>query len=153
MGKKSNSLKDVFIYINLHDGDASVCWEWTRPCKDRPYFTVQGEKLLSYRIVFELVHGPLAEGELVRHTCDNPICCNPYHLVRGTHEDNMEDVKERDRHGMPSHVVRAIRKLLAEGRTQDDIASLYGISRKTVSAIKTGRTKSHVGDDDDGNDT
>ncbi len=53
----------------------------------------------------------------------------------------MDDMVERERHGLPKTVVRAIRKLRIEGRTQSDIADLYGISREAISAIDTGRVK------------
>lgn len=148
MAKTANTMQDVFKHIDMHDGDDTVCWEWTRPITgERPYFTVRGEKLLAYRIVFNLVYGKLQDTDLVRHSCDNSICCNPKHLGKGSHEENMQDVRSRDRHGLPAHVVRIIRKLLSENRAQAEIADLYGISVKTVSAINTGRTKGYVTED------
>ncbi len=37
-------------------------------------------------------------GEVVRHTCDNPPCCNPEHLLIGTKRDNEQDKVRRGRH-------------------------------------------------------
>ena len=36
-------------------------------------------------------------GTLTRHTCDNPKCCNPQHLLIGTPFDNIKDMEERKR--------------------------------------------------------
>jgi len=53
----------------------------------------------------------------------------------------MKDMVDRERHGLPAIVVKAIRKLRSEGKTQKEVAELYGISREAVSAIDTGRRK------------
>jgi DNA-binding XRE family transcriptional regulator len=55
----------------------------------------------------------------------------------------MNDMKERDRHGLPKTVIRAIRKLIKVGRTHNEIAKLYGVSRETITAIHNRR--SHKG--------
>ena len=57
-------------------------------------------------------------------------------------------MKERERHGLPKIVIRAIRKLLDEGHTQTKIARLYGVSRETISSISTGRRTSEDPDED-----
>ncbi len=138
----SNDPVDVFKHINMHDGNPLLCWEWKKklPEGKRPYFDVSGVRKAAYRIVYEQYHGvTLKKSQLVRHDCDNPICCNPHHLSVGTHQDNMDDMKERERHGLPAHVVKAIRRLRNDGKTQKEIAELYGVSRETISAIDTER--------------
>lgn len=35
---------------------------------------------------------------MVRHSCDNPPCCNPAHLLVGTAAQNAQDMAERGRH-------------------------------------------------------
>lgn len=46
----------------------------------------------AHDIAWELSTGKkLRRGRLVRHTCDNPPCCNPRHLLEGTHRDNFHD--------------------------------------------------------------
>jgi hypothetical protein len=148
-----NERADVFKHYDM-SGGLDSCWAWSgttggRASEPRPYFQAEGKRYLAYRLVYELVHGvTLTKEEKLLHSCDNgsmPVGCgNPRHLRIGTTQDNSDDMKERDRHGLPAHVVSAIRRLLSQQRTQADIAELYGISRETVSAIATGRSHSHV---------
>jgi len=140
---RKNTPEMVFTKIDMHGGDVSVCWEWkgkVNASDGRPYFTVDNSRRPAYVYCLELFTGTIQkEDQVARHSCDNPICCNPHHLVFGTHQDNMDDMKERERHGLPKIVLRAIRVLLGEGKTQQEIADLYGVSRETISAINTGR--------------
>jgi hypothetical protein len=139
---KRNKPMDVFKFIDMKKGDIEVCWPWKRKLNkgdNRPYITIDGSRRPSYVVVYELFTGEEAGDRVARHSCDNPVCCNPHHLSWGSHQDNSDDMKERERHGLPKTVIRAIRKLLNDGRTQSDIADLYGVSRETISAIATER--------------
>ena len=54
--------------------------------------------VLLHRAVWEIHNAePIPEGLIVRHTCDNPPCCNPEHLILGTHQDNTDDMYQRNR--------------------------------------------------------
>jgi len=132
-------------------GGPNACWPFTGKTnnKNRPYFTADGEKWLAYRLTYELVNGEGSlTGAIARHTCDNETCCNPSHVVPGTHQENMDDMKGRERHGLPHHTVRAIRKLGDIGITHSVIAERYGLGRSTVSEIIEGKNYSHVENED-----
>lgn len=57
------------------------------------YGHIQGE--LLHRIVFEFYNGYLPV--LVMHTCDNPRCINPKHLIEGTWSQNNKDRADKNR--------------------------------------------------------
>ena len=132
-----NRKVDVFRLIDM-SGGPNACWPFKGKTnnKNRPYFTVDGKKYLAYRLTYELVNGEGSlEGFMARHTCDNEICCNPSHIEKGDHQQNMDDLKERERHGLPHHTIRAIRKLGSAGISHSSIADRYGIGRSTVTEI------------------
>lgn len=62
--------------------------------------TTQGKEWTVTRLIWTLKHGAISEGYVIRHTCDNPKCCNPEHLIIGTHNDNMQDRFNRGRYSM-----------------------------------------------------
>jgi hypothetical protein len=80
--------------------DYSVCWEWqgsrypTGYGKFRPSGPKQG---YAHRFAYEFWHGPIPEGMLVMHSCDNPPCVNPQHLSVGTYSDNAQDRENKGR--------------------------------------------------------
>lgn len=93
----------------------------------------------------EVLGRELAPGEVARHTCDNPACCRPDHLVVGTQADNVRDRVERGRSALgrgngrnvlSENDVFAVRYYpgsLAE------TARLWGVSKWTVRDIRSGR--------------
>ena len=149
-----NTKHGVFAHIDMAGG-ADACWPWTKSTgggngkgKPRPYYQVDGTKHIAYRLVWELVHGkPLPSSTFIRHKCDNPICCNPAHMETGTHQQNMQDMVDRDRHGLTHVTVRRIRYMLAQGNlTHQEIADLNETSRATVGRIARDELHTHEND-------
>lgn len=160
---RANSNVDVFRLINLmtgpewtdpETGEVSRCWPFTGKTnsENRPYIQVDGKKKLAYRVVYELVTGEQLGDRLYRHKCDNEICCNPKHGIPGDHQENMNDMKGRQRHGMTHHAVRHIKKLIAFGISDADIAERFGCGKTTVYDIRVGNTFAHVKEEEEDNE-
>lgn len=84
------------------------CWEWTAalspPRPGHIGYGVIGRggrgsgNIRAHVLSYELHSGqPIPDGQVVRHTCDNPPCVNPDHLVLGSFSDNMRDAAKRKR--------------------------------------------------------
>jgi hypothetical protein len=61
---------------------------------------VDGRYVLRYahRLAYEQAYGPIPDGLIVMHTCDNPPCINVAHLRLGTKTENMHDMHSKGRH-------------------------------------------------------
>jgi len=89
------------------------CWVWKAHLLYNGYgrFSVNLKTEYSHRVSWFLEHGEWPTGKHVTHTCDNPACVRPDHLVLGTVADNMADRNSKKRqynhkklhcrHGMP----------------------------------------------------
>lgn len=69
------------------------CWTWQGSRNESGYgvLLVRGRKLVAHRVSWEVIFGPVPDGMLVLHRCDNPPCVRPDHLFIGTHMDNIQD--------------------------------------------------------------
>lgn len=82
-------------------GGANQCWPWTRALSatTHGYGIVARERgnERAHRVAWTLTCGPIPDGLLVCHQCDNPPCCNPAYLFLGTPSDNMRDAERKGR--------------------------------------------------------
>lgn len=83
--------KRFWSKVDIHGEDE--CWPWTAG-KDRKgygHFSINGILYGAHKIAWELTNNETSKGKVIRHTCNNPPCCNPKHLRAGTHADNVAD--------------------------------------------------------------
>lgn len=80
----------------------SICVEHTQKGDKDGYGLTsrKGKNVRLHRIVYcDANNIPLTAilGLVIRHTCDNPRCVNPEHLLLGTPQDNIADKVNRNR--------------------------------------------------------
>lgn len=131
------------------------CWEWKAGRTRFGYGAFSMEKVrLAHRAAYILFVGPIPDGMVVRHRCDNPPCVNPAHLVIGSQEQNMQDAIERDRFpkGDAHHSLKLrekdVREILRSDAPADELAARYGVNRDYISMIQRGVRWAHVVADD-----
>ena len=132
----------------------AVCWQYPWSTTGRyANISYRGRKTSAHRLICEIAHGDPLPGQIARHSCDNPKCCNPHHLAWGTQGDNIADALDRGRfalgakHGrakLDDAKVKAIRQLLKCGESMNRVARHFGVSRPCIKQIVTGRTWAHV---------
>lgn len=113
-------------------------------------FSLNGRQMTAHRAAYTMYNGPVEADQVVRHTCDNPPCVNPAHLLVGTQKDNVNDARERGRlrGGATDQVgaknnnarvteqqARQVLALHSQGVPQHQIAKEIGMERKNVWAI------------------
>ena len=132
----------------------SECIEWTGYRNELGYGrrNIAGRLWLVHRWAWTEANGPIPDGMLVCHHCDNPPCINLDHLFLGTNRDNILDSVAKGRHVTPvhhgadhpnakvnPHIVREIRRARANGVPAHAIAWFVGISTSLVYMIANRR--------------
>lgn len=116
----------------------------------------RGRCVRLHRMVYACkmgVHLNDIAGVVVRHTCDNPRCVNPEHLIGGTKADNNRDRAERGRsakrvpakHKLTPEDCRAIRRRYSPERVGiaapngvTQLARDYGVDPKIIYRVLRG---------------
>lgn len=126
------------------------CWIWQGGCNTTglPYgrfSPTHSLRVSAHRYAWELKHGPIPEGVILCHHCDNARCVNTDHLFPG---DNLMNAQDRDRKGrgakgekhwkakLTQSQVDEIRRRWADGGiSQPQLAREFGVIDNTIYKI------------------
>lgn len=157
-----DQFREVF-WSKVAKGRHDECWPWMAARFQNGYGAISRyrKNLKAHRVAFQMARGPIPEGAVICHTCDNPPCCNPAHLFIGSNRDNTRDCIAKGRYNafkvaptrgeqrynakLNESGVRAMRSLYASGsHTQAELAALFGVSAFVVSQIIRRKKWKHV---------
>lgn len=147
------------FWRKVDQSGAGGCWNWTGGTHKKGYGTLQGEaggkNIATHRYSYEIHKGPIPDGLYVRHTCDNPRCVNPDHLILGTPTDNVRDMWERGRArpkgiiGEANHNTKLaeaqVRVIRADkSKNNHQWARELGVTPNAIRAIRTRKSWKHI---------
>lgn len=132
----------ALFWGNVSVGQKFECWPWKGRKNEKGYGRFR--EGMAHRVAYELVNGEIDDGLILRHSCDNPPCCNPFHLTPGTHQDNMDDAVTRQRtsrgadHPKTKLTEEQASYILGnpDGLTGSQLAGKFGVAESTISYIR-----------------
>lgn len=143
-----------------HVDKTGDCWLWTGSSKSYAGYGrigaggAGGRYLLAHRVSYTIHHGPIPEGMVVMHQCDNPSCVNPAHLTVGTNAENIKQSYDKGRKITPFKQGAAhheavlteenVREIKGSSLKNAQLARAFGCSGSAISAIRRGITWKHV---------
>lgn len=136
--------QDEVLWARIDKNHPSGCWVYTGATDRRGYGrpAIKTKRYYAHRRSYEIHKGPIPDGMLVLHSCDNPPCCNPEHLSLGLDADNHRDMRARGRANYISRAKLAadqVREIRASPGTKEELAAKYSVSPGTIYNIKTRR--------------
>jgi len=149
---------DGFFWTKVDVCGADECWLWQAACTRGYGIYTRGmlgkRRIYAHRYAYEMTFGPIPDGMLCMHKCDNPACVNPNHLTIGTSLDNLHDMATKGRASrgekrwcakLTEDAVREIRARYAAGNVSFcKLANEYGASPSAVQLAVHHKTWRHV---------
>jgi hypothetical protein len=146
--------KDFWSLIDVKS--EKECWNWLGKLNKWGYGRLRndGFMALAHRVAYEKKTGEKINNLIAMHICDNPACCNPNHIVLGTHADNQKDKFEKNRQAKGEkngfslltneQVLEARKKYKPRLVTYKMLAKEYGVCKDTMQKAIRGINWKHL---------
>lgn len=118
---------------------SDACWEWQGAMLPNGYgqCSNNGKSELAHRYSASLSED--IEGKVVMHTCDNPCCVRPDHLVVADQWTNMQDMILKDRKSTKLSR-QAVLDIRTKQLSRKEYSVKYMVSVYTIGEVQRGRT-------------
>lgn len=152
------------FWSNVDIKGEDECWNWKLSKGINHGYgkvSILRYNFLAHRLSYFLTYGDIPKDDsskgtlFVCHKCDNKICCNPKHLFLGNTQDNMNDMKLKNRssskygednlkHKLTEQQVFDIRQKYSNGLSQKDLSIEYEVQISTISRIVNYKRWTHI---------
>ena len=151
-------LCDLYYSIDFQDNGCWICHR--TPSQAYPNISMGGKNFRLPRVMlyldgrfgngdgiaafWSLSHVSAKRNNFSLHTCHNPRCINPDHLIISSQTDNHKMARDAGRvptNKITREIANSIKKVLATNKlTGREIADAYDVSESTISEIKLGKS-------------
>jgi hypothetical protein len=159
-GRPENTPEVIWSKVDKRGPDE--CWPWMGWRNEQGYgrLEIKDVSYYAHRVIFDLACPGLISREapgdkkgfgFIRHSCDNPPCCNPAHLTVGTAKDNIDDRRIRGRAPnfkgdrgprckLTMEQAREARALRKTGIAVRQLAERFGLSVPSMKTLLNGKS-------------
>lgn len=117
----------------LRSPSGCLVWQGKRHHTGYGLAKVANRRKPVHRLMYEATFGPIPDGLLVLHRCDNRPCIEPTHLFLGTDRDNVRDMFAKGRAKSSGSAALAPADLVPfAGQRHWRAAQALGVSAETV---------------------
>lgn len=132
-----------------------TCWEWVGGNFNNGYgrFYQKQKTWSAHKYSYILHKGPVPNGLVVMHSCDNKNCVNPDHLSLGTPLKNTQDMCKKGRKFLTLGETNGQAKLTSEdvlrirsssSTSNSTLAKKYSVSPSLISMILSRKVWKHI---------
>jgi hypothetical protein len=127
------------------------CWEWTGSTGNGGHglFRIGDKLFLTHKLALLWSGRKIPTGAVIRHLCNNPLCCRISHLLIGSVQENVRDRVKGDRSAkgqnngkaiLKNKDIQKIRRLKERGLSETEIGIIFGVSRSAINHILNSRS-------------